>query len=83
MVNASTLSRNFITDEINIQFLLLSVYVSWSSELLKSSEGIYILQASKCMCPRINTKNLTRNGVSVGEMLHTSKAAALVVLWGR
>ena len=45
MVNASILSRNFITDEINIQFSLLAVYVSWSSELFKSSEGISILQA--------------------------------------
>jgi len=47
MVNASILSRNFIMDEINIQFLLLSVYVPWSSELLKSSEGTHFLQASK------------------------------------
>lgn len=56
MVNAAILSRNLITDKINIQFLLLSVYVAWSSELFKSSEGTYILQVSKCVRPRINTK---------------------------
>lgn len=77
------LLRNFITDEINIQFLLLSVYVAWSSKLLKSSEGTYIQQGSKYVYPRINPHNLSRNIISVGEMLHTSKAAALVVLWGR
>ena len=59
-------SWNFITDEIKIQFWLLSVYVSWLSELLKSSEGIYILQTSKYVCPRINTHILTRNVVLVG-----------------
>lgn len=58
MVNASVPSRNFITDEMKIEFLLLSVYVSWSSELLKSSEGTYILWDSKYVCPRINTHTI-------------------------
>lgn len=64
MVNATILSRNLITGKINIPFLLLSVYVAWSSELLKSSEGTCILQASKWVRPRINTKSNKKCSIS-------------------